>query len=56
MILFAALAEGTTQYLSPRMSEHIRSNLWLVDEILGVKSDLQGNLLTIRGIGFQKAG
>ena len=56
LILFAALAEGTTQYLIPRMSEHIRSNLWLVDEILGVKSDLKGNLLTIRGIGFQKAG
>ncbi len=56
LILFAALAKGTTQYLIPRMSEHIRSNLWLVDEILGVKSDLNGNLLTIRGIGFQKAG
>jgi len=56
LILFAALAKGTTQYRIPRMSEHIQSNLWLVDNILGVKSDLKGNLLTIHGIGFQKAG
>ena len=56
LILFAALAKGNTQYRIPRMSEHIQSNLWLVDNILGVKSDLKGNLLTIHGIGFQKAG
>jgi RNA 3'-terminal phosphate cyclase (ATP) len=56
LILFAALAEGTTQYLIPMMTDHIQSNLWLVDEILGVKPELNGNLLTIHGIGFQKAG
>jgi RNA 3'-terminal phosphate cyclase (ATP) len=56
LILFAALAEGTTQYLIPRMSDHIQSNLWLADKILGVKSDVSGNLLTVHGIGFQKAG
>jgi len=56
LILFAALAEGTTQYLIPMMTDHIQSNLWLVDRILGVKSELNGNLLTIHGIGFQKAG
>jgi len=55
LILFAALAKGTTRYLIPRMTDHVRSNLWLVEEILGVKTELKGNILTIEGIGFQRA-
>jgi RNA 3'-terminal phosphate cyclase (ATP) len=55
MILFAALAEGTTQYVIPMMTDHIHSNLWLVDRILGVKSERRDNLLTIHGIGFSAA-
>ncbi len=55
LILFAALAEGSTQYRIPMMTDHIQSNLWLVGEILGVKSEQAGNLLTIHGIGFGAA-
>jgi RNA 3'-terminal phosphate cyclase (ATP) len=56
LILFAALADGTTQYLIPRMTEHVESNLWLVEKILGAKSQLDKNHLRIDGIGFQRAG
>ena len=56
LILFAALAGGTSEYLIPRMTEHIESNLWLVEKILGVKSELSKNHLRIQGIGFQKTG
>jgi len=56
LILFAALAKGTTRYRIPRMTDHVRSNLWLVKEILGVKTELKGNILTIEGIGFQGIG
>lgn len=56
LILFAALAGGTSEYVIPRMTEHIESNLWLVEKILGVKSELSKNHLRIQGIGFQKTG
>lgn len=52
LILFAALASGTTQYVIPGMTDHVKSNLWLVNEILGVRSDLNGATLAIEGIGF----
>lgn len=54
LILFAALAKGTTHYLIPRRTDHIESNLWLVGEILGVKSEFSENHLAIEGIGFQR--
>ena len=56
LILFAALAGGTSEYFIPRVTEHIESNLWLVEKILGVKSELSKNHLRIEGIGFLKAG
>ncbi len=56
LILFAALAGGTSEYLIPRITEHVESNLWLVEKILGVKSELSKNHLHIEGIGFQKTG
>ena len=56
LILFASLAGGTSEYVIPRMTEHIESNLWLVEKILGVKSELRKNHLRIEGIGFQKTG
>ena len=55
LILFAALAGGTSEYLIPRRTEHIESNIWLVEKILGVKSELGKNHLRIEGIGFQGA-
>lgn len=56
LILFAALARGKTEYLVPSVSDHVRSNLWLVSKILGAKTEIQGNLLTIEGIGFHPSG
>ena len=57
LIIYAALAEGTTEYLIPRMTEHIDTNLWLVNRILGAKTTLKSNHLKIEGIGFKfKAG
>jgi RNA 3'-terminal phosphate cyclase (ATP) len=54
LIIYAALAKGTTQYIIPRMTDHIDSNLWLIEEILGAKFELKDNLLTIHGIDFKK--
>ena len=52
LIIYAALAQGTTSYRVPTITEHIESNLWLVEEILGAKTQIKGLELTIKGIGF----
>ncbi len=54
LILFGALAGGTTEYRIPRMTDHIESNLWLVEKILGVKTGLEELHLRMEGIGFQR--
>jgi len=53
LILFAALAAGRSRYRIPEVTDHIRSNLWLVEELLGASSKLEGNLLTVDGTGLQ---
>lgn len=56
LILFSGLAAGTTAYIIPRMTEHIETNIWLIETILGATVDLNGNRLTIRGTGFTRKG
>ena len=53
LILFAALARGTSQYLIPRITDHVEANLWLVEKILGAKIELRGNDLRVEGVGFR---
>ncbi len=54
LILYAALADGESEYIIPRISEHIDSNLWLVEKILCAKTSLEGKNLKIKGVGFKK--
>ncbi len=54
IIPFAALADGWSTFVIPRMTDHIETRLWLVREILGAETDVQGNRVRIRGIGFRK--
>jgi len=51
LIPFCALAEGQSEYLIPRMTEHIETRLWLVEKILGAKTEVKNNLIRIKGIG-----
>jgi RNA 3'-terminal phosphate cyclase (ATP) len=53
LILYAGLAKGKTEYFIPFMTEHIESNLWLIQEILGAKVYLDNLKLTIEGIGYK---
>lgn len=53
LIIYAALADGTTEYLIPRFTEHIDSNLWLVEKF-GARTRVEGNKLHIEGIGYTK--
>ena len=52
IILYAGLAEGVTRYLIPKITEHVETNLWLIEEFLGARTKLSGNLVEIEGIGF----
>ena len=52
VIPFAALAKGTSTFRIPSVTEHVEARLWLVEKILGAKSRIHENLVTIDGIGF----
>jgi RNA 3'-terminal phosphate cyclase (ATP) len=51
LVLFAALAEGTSRYLVPSQTDHLASNLWLAAQF-GAQADVQGQQVTIEGVGF----
>ena len=55
LIFYAALADGVSQYRIPRLTEHVESNLWLVETILGAKTEVDQNLVTVQGIGYSPA-
>ena len=53
LIIYAALAEGTTEYIIPRPTEHVDANLWL-EEKLGARTRIEGNNLHIEGLGYTR--
>lgn len=53
LILFAALAEGATEYVVPRVTDHVEANLRLVEKILGVRTSLRNHTLRIEGKGMR---
>jgi RNA 3'-terminal phosphate cyclase (ATP) len=52
VIPFAALAKGTSTFRIPSITEHVGARLWLVEKILGAKSRVHENVVTVEGIGF----
>lgn len=53
IVMFAALAQGVTTFRIPAVTDHVQSNLWLVREILGAKTEVAGNVVTVEGIGLR---
>lgn len=53
LIIYAALAKGKSTYIIPKMTEHVETNLWLIEKFLNAKYEITNNLLTIFGIGFK---
>ena len=51
LIIYAALAGGTTEYIIPRSTEHVDANLWLAEK-LGARTRLEGNTVHIEGLGY----
>ena len=54
LIPFCALADGTSEYLIPRVTQHVETRLWLVEKMLGAKTRVKNNRVLIKGIGYQK--
>ncbi len=56
-IFFAALARGTNRYRIPKITEHVETNLWLVESILGVKTKITKDLMIeVEGVGYGRRG
>jgi RNA 3'-terminal phosphate cyclase (ATP) len=53
LVLFAALARGTTRYLVPADSEHLRTNLWLAERF-GARARRDGPRVEIDGLGLPR--
>ena len=52
LIFYAALADGVSEYRIPGLTEHVETNLWLVETILGAQTEVNQNLVKIQGIGY----
>jgi len=46
------LATLLGEYRIPKLTEHVETNLWLVESILGAKTEVNKNLVKIRSIGY----
>ncbi|MBS4730699.1 RNA 3'-phosphate cyclase [Mycobacterium sp. SM1] len=53
LVLFCALAHGTSVYFVPCISEHLRSNLWLVAQF-GAGAKVNAKRVQIHGIGLTR--
>jgi len=52
LIIYAGLADGVTRYSVPGITEHVETNLWLIEEFLGARTRIDGNVIEIEGIGY----
>ncbi len=49
VLMFAALADGESRFVIPRMTDHIRAGAWLLREFMGVDIQIHGQDVTVAG-------
>jgi RNA 3'-terminal phosphate cyclase (ATP) len=54
LVLFAALARGTSRYIVPRETEHLTSNLWLIAQF-GARGGVDRRQVVIEGLALSRA-
>jgi RNA 3'-terminal phosphate cyclase (ATP) len=54
LVLFAALAQGTSRYVVPRETEHLATNLWLIGQF-GARGRVERRQVVIDGLGVTRA-
>lgn len=52
IIPFAALASGQSRFIIPAATDHVLTSAWLAEEFLDARVDIDGQQLTINGVGF----
>jgi RNA 3'-terminal phosphate cyclase (ATP) len=52
LVIYAALADGVSEYIMPALTDHVDANLWIVEEF-GARTRLESNRLLIEGIGHR---
>jgi RNA 3'-terminal phosphate cyclase (ATP) len=55
LVLYAALADGVSEYVVPAVTEHVDANCWLATQILGAAVEAAGRRIRIRGIGYRQS-
>jgi RNA 3'-terminal phosphate cyclase (ATP) len=55
VIPFAGLADGTSSYMIPAVTDHVEARMWLVEKMLGARVKVEGRKLTIEGVGMCSA-
>ena len=53
LVLFAALARGTSRYIVPRETEHVTTNLWLIEQF-GAHGQVERREVVIDGLGVSQ--
>jgi RNA 3'-terminal phosphate cyclase (ATP) len=53
IIPFAALAAGESRFIVPTVTDHMLTSAWLAKEFLDAHVDIDGQRLTINGVGFR---
>jgi RNA 3'-terminal phosphate cyclase (ATP) len=54
LIPFCGLAHGWSSLIIPDMTAHIETRLWLVEKMLGAKTEVKNNRVRIKGIGYRR--
>jgi RNA 3'-terminal phosphate cyclase (ATP) len=52
LIIFAALASGVSEWRIPQLTDHVHTNIWLVETILGAEARIDGPYLRVQGVGY----
>jgi len=53
IIPFASLAEGTSRFIVPTVTDHVLTSAWLAETFLGARVDIEGQRMTINGAAFR---
>ncbi len=54
IIPFMALAEGRSEVLVPEITQHVKTNILVCEQLLGVKFKTEGKRISVDGIGFKR--
>lgn len=52
LVPYCALGSGVSRYVISHMTDHLETNLWLVDKVLGARTAVKDNVVEIQGIGL----